>query len=141
MRMSETDCRAFLAEVRPAILSLNDPGQGPLASPVWFDLNADGTLWFVTQSHTRKGKLMQVGSRITLTVQKETSPYAYVSAEGPITEIRPYTLEADLLPIASRYLGPTGGQAYIDRARDGFNPATSIRLTMHPERLRNVNYA
>jgi hypothetical protein len=141
MKMSENESRAFLAAVRPAILSLNEAGRGPLSSPVWYDQNDDGSLWFVTQSHSRKGKLMSVGTRITLTVQRHKAPYAYVSAEGPITEIRPYTLEDDLLPMASRYLGAEGGQAYIDGARDGFNLETSIRLTMQPERILSTDYS
>jgi hypothetical protein len=141
MKMNEHAYRAFLTEVRPAILSLNDADRGPLCSPVWYDQNNDGSLWFVTQSHSRKGKLMSVGTRITLTVQRHKAPYAYVSAEGPIVEIRPYTLEDDLLPMASRYLGTEGGQAYVDGARDGFNPQTSIRLTMQPDRILSTDYS
>ena len=83
---------------------------------------------------------MNVGTRITLTAQRHKSPYAYVSAEGPITGIHPYTLDGDLLPMATRYLGDEGGQAYVDGARTSFNPETSVRITMRPERFLSANY-
>ena len=140
-RMTAAERMAFLNEVRPAILSLNDPERGPLASPVWFDMLETGDLWFVTQSDIRKGRLITLGGRITLTVQRHSPPYAYVSVEGPVTEIRPYELEVDLLPMATRYLGADGGRRYVDDARAGNNPETSIRVTMRSETWRTVDYS
>ncbi len=140
-KLSPDACRVFLAEVRPAILSLNDDGRGPLASPVWYDQLDNGDIWFVTQSSSRKGRLIDVGTRLSLTVQRETSPYAYVSVEGPVVEVRPYTLEDDLLPMATRYLGEDGGRAYVDGSRAGFNAETSIRVTVRPERYLSADYS
>lgn len=39
--------------------------------------------------------------------------FAYVSVEGPITEIEPVDLERDARPMAHRYLGIDVGDAYI----------------------------
>ena len=139
-RMTAAERMAFLKEARPAILSLNDPERGPLASPVWYDVLDNGDLWFVTQSHIRKGRLITPGGRITLTVQRHARPYAYVSAEGPVIEIRPYDVETDLLAMATRYLGTQGGRQYVDDARAGNNPETSIRVTLRPEHWRTVDY-
>ncbi len=141
MHMTASERLAFLKEVRPAILSLTVAERGPLASPVWYDVAANGDLCFLTQSHTRKGKLIAADGHITLTVQRHEVPYAYVSAEGPVIEIRAYDLETDLLAMATRYLGAEGGRQYADNARAGNDPATSIRVTMRPERWRTADYA
>lgn len=140
-KMSEAERNAFLAEPRSAILSISQKGQGPLAMPVWYDQAPNGELYFLTQSSSRKGKLLFVGKRISLSVQRDNSPYAYVTAEGPITTIEPYTLEGDLQPMASRYLGTEGGAAYVEGARESHDAKTSVKVSVRPERWLTVDYA
>lgn len=140
-KMSEAERKAFLAEPRSAILSISQKGRGPLAVPVWFDQTADGELYFLTQSSSRKGKLLFVGKRISLCVHRDSSPYAYVTAEGPITTIEPYTLEGDLLPMATRYLGAEGGAAYVEGSRADHAEEASVKISVRPERWLTVDYA
>ena len=95
-------------------MSVADGDRGPLASPVWYDYVAGGDLWLLTQSDSRKGRLLQAAGRASLCVQHTDPPYQYVSVEGPIVSIDAYDVERDLLPMAQRYLGPEGGRAYAD---------------------------
>ena len=139
--MSQTEREAFLAVPRIAVLSLNDGARGPLAAPVWYDYAVGGELWFLTQTTSRKAKLLDVGTRLSLTVQREQAPYAYVSVEGPVTAIAPYELETDLLAMAARYLGPDGGRGYLDNVRATWKAETSVKISVRPERWLSVDYA
>ncbi len=141
LAMTIEEREAFLAAPRVGVLSLAEAGRGPLVAPVWYDYIPGGVLWFLTQTTTRKGALLALGERLALTTQKDSPPYAYVSVEGPAIAIAPYDLEADLLPMASRYLGPDGGQAYIDGARPNWSAETSIKVTVQPERWLSADYA
>ncbi|MDX1384423.1 MAG: pyridoxamine 5'-phosphate oxidase family protein, partial [Thermoanaerobaculia bacterium] len=111
--MTRDEREAFLAAVRVGVLSLTDGDRGPLAAPVWYGYEPGGNLWFLTDDGSRKGRLLREGGRISLCVQTEDPPYRYVSIEGPVVEIRPADLEDDLRPMARRYLGREGGDAYV----------------------------
>lgn len=139
--MSQVEREAFLAVPRIAVLSLNDGAGGPLAAPLWYDYTPGGELWFLTQTTSAKGKLLGEGVRVSLTVQREEAPYAYVSIEGPVTAIAPYELETDLLAMATRYLGADGGRGYLDSVRATWKAETSVKVTIGPERWLTVDYA
>ncbi len=129
-RMSKQQREAFLAETRVAIVALAEPGRGPLAVPVWYWYEPGGDLWFETQPDSRKGRLLNVGTRLSLCVQSEQPPFAYVSVEGPIIEIAEDDRELHEIPMAQRYLGEEQGRAYIDSL-----PASEWkRYIMRPER-------
>ena len=81
-RMTQAQKEEFMARVHVAILSLNQPGRGPLSVPVWYWYEPGGQLWFETEPDSRKGRLLDIGTRVSLCVQNETPPYAYVSVEG-----------------------------------------------------------
>ena len=140
-KMSEAEREAFLAEPHVGILSISQKGRGPMGVPVWYDYAPGGELWFLTQNSSLKGKLLAVGKRISLCAQRESSPYAYVTVEGPVTAIEPYTVEGDLLPMASRYLGAEGGAAYAEGARANYAAGTSVKVSVRPERWLTVDYA
>jgi len=140
LAMTKAEREAFLADVHVAILALPDGDRGPLCAPVWYNVAPSGDLYFLTQATSRKGRLITEGGRLTMTVQREIAPYAYVSVEGPVTAVEPYDLEADLLPMAMRYLGAEGGRGYADAMRASWNPETSIKVTVRPERWLSVDY-
>ena len=77
--------------------------------------------------------------RLSLCAQTETTPYKYVSVEGPIVAIEDANLERDLRPLARRYLGLEGGDQYIDRTRSLHNDNVLVR--MRPERWLTVDFA
>ncbi len=138
--MSKAAREAFLCEARPAILSVPQLGKGPLSSPVWYDYEAGGSLWILMQNDSRKGKLLEVGSRVSLCAQKETRPYQYVSVEGPVSEIKHYDLDIDLRAMAVRYLGEAGGAEFIEAMRATYGQGHGIKVTITPESWLSADY-
>jgi nitroimidazol reductase NimA-like FMN-containing flavoprotein (pyridoxamine 5'-phosphate oxidase superfamily) len=132
--MSAQERDAFLAEVRVAVLAVDEPGRGPLALPVWYDYK-DGTIEFGVDGGSRKAQLLRAAGRATMVVQDETPPYRYVSVEGPIALAGH---ERDVRATASRYLGAELGAWYAEA-----NPATTstvvFRLT--PQHWRTQDFS
>ena len=138
--MSNEERETFLADVRIGILSIEEAGRGPLAVPVWYDYEAGGDLWFVTDRDSKKGRLLAEGQRISLCVQTETPPYKYVSVEGPISEISAADVEIVTRPMARRYLGLEGGDAYIASTGGSEERGGSIVVRIAPSRWLTVDY-
>lgn len=112
-RMTREQMEKFLARAHVAVLSLNQSGRGPLCVPVWYWYEPGGELWFETEPDSRKGRLLEVGTRISLCVQDAVPPYAYVSVEGLIIEIAEDDLQQHQIPMAVRYLGEKAGREFI----------------------------
>ena len=84
LKMTPDERETFLAAVHVAVIGISQRGRGPLTAPVWYWYEPGGDIWFETQPNSLKGKLLHTGKRISLCVQDENPPYAYVSVEGPI---------------------------------------------------------
>ena len=134
--MTQAEKQAFLADVHVGVLALNDGDRGPLMVPMWYDYEPGGELWFLTGPQTRKGRLIQVGTRVSLVAQTEDTPYQYVSVEGPVTAIAPANPELEGLPMAVRYLGPEKGKQYFDSMSDW-----GVIVRVRPERWLAVDYS
>lgn len=134
LNMTVAEREAFLADLHVGVISFNDPGAGPLTAPIWYDYTPGAGVWVIIGSESRKGKLAKAGSRVSLVAQTETSPYRYVSVEGPIRSIEPTTDEA-LEAMAIRYLGPEMGKAYAANGAGG-----SVTLHIDIERWLTVDY-
>jgi nitroimidazol reductase NimA-like FMN-containing flavoprotein (pyridoxamine 5'-phosphate oxidase superfamily) len=135
MTMSKEQRETFLAGVHVAIVGISDEGRGPLTTPVWYWYEPGGDVWFETEPDSVKGKLLHIGKRISLCVQHDTPPYAYVSIEGPIVEIATDDRELHEIPIAVRYLGEQAGRDYIA----SLGPAVWKRYILRPERWRTYD--
>ncbi len=133
--MTETEKQEFLADLHVGVLSLNDNAKGPLTAPIWYDYEPGQELWFITGSNSLKGKLLEVGVRLSLVAQSEEPPYKYVSVEGPVVSISEST-EDDLLAMAVRYLGETGGKRYTENS----NGSGGVLVRVKPERWLAVDY-
>ena len=136
MSMTTAEKQAFLADVHVGVLALNEPERGPLNVPVWYDYVPGGELWFLTGKDSRKGRLIEVGTRVSLCAQTETAPYKYVTVEGPVTAVE--APGDELEPMASRYLGAEMGRMYAQNpaAQD----AASVVVRVRPERWLAVDY-
>ena len=134
--MTQAEKQAFLADVHVGVLALNDGDRGPLMVPMWYDYELGGELWFLTGPKTRKGRLIQVGTRVSLVAQTEDAPYQYVSVEGPVTAIAPANPELEGLPMAVRYLGPEKGKQYFDSMSEW-----GVTVRVRPERWLAVDYS
>ncbi len=132
--MSPAEREAFLADVHVGILSVDEPGRGPLALPVWYQYR-DGNVIIGMGGESLKARLIRAAGRATLTAQTETPPYKYVSVEGP-AEVE--ASQRDDLEMATRYLGPEMGRWYADN-----NPSTdqSVVVRITPEHWRTMDFA
>ena len=133
--MSASERDAFLGGVHVAVLAIPQSGRGPLATPVWYWYESGGNLWFETQPDSRKGKLLDVGVRVSLCVQEEKPPYAYVSVEGPVIEIAEDDRELHEIPMAIRYMGEQAGRDYIA----SLPPSEWKRYIVRPERWLSLD--
>jgi hypothetical protein len=87
------------------------------ACAIWYAYEPGGDVRFVTARGSRKGELIAQATRLSLCAQTETPPYKYVSVEGPIVDRDASDIERDLRSLARRYLGPKGGDEYIESTR------------------------
>ena len=93
----------------------------------------------ITPADSRKAKLCEVGTRVSLVAQSEELPPKYVSVEGPITSVVAGT-PADAEVMAVRYLGEEIGAAYIEQTRaDG--EVDEVVITVRPERWFSGDFA
>lgn len=136
LAMSKAAREQFLADLHVGVVSMNREGAGPLSAPIWY-MYEDGEVWFTTGGESRKGKLMQMGSRISMVAQTETAPYQYVSVEGPIVAREAVDLERDVRPMAIRYLGEKQGNGYTDASSE----TGSVLIKMKPEKWLTVDYS
>ena len=117
-KLTQQEKQTFLSDVRVGVLSIPRDGKAPLSSPVWYQYHSGGNLEFVTYDGTLKSRLVQPGMRVSLCVQDEAPPYAYVTVEGPVVEVRSATQD-ELFGLGVRYLGEEGAKEYGEGAPEG----------------------
>ncbi len=122
----------FLAEPWVGMLGVTAPGRGPLTVPVWYALDPEGRPWFVSPKASLKSRLIEAAGRFTLTAQRETRPYAYVSVEG--TALLETAAPDDIRDMAMRYLGESAGAEYAGKMRQAMEAGTRWRITLTPLR-------
>jgi nitroimidazol reductase NimA-like FMN-containing flavoprotein (pyridoxamine 5'-phosphate oxidase superfamily) len=71
LKMTRAEREFFLAQVHVGVISVAEPGRGPLMVPIWYGYERGGELWFVTERDSRKGKLLREGGRLSLCAQTE----------------------------------------------------------------------
>jgi uncharacterized protein len=136
--MSRAAREQFLSDLHVGVLSVATGAGGTLAVPVWYDYSPDRGVRVVTSRVSPKGEAIEATGRYALAVQDETIPYKYVSVEGPVTEVRPVDLEADLRPLAIRYLGDDAGSHYADQWADAGGGDDRVYV-MQPERWASAD--
>ena len=135
-RMTKDEREEFLAAPRIGVVSIPRADGPPLSAPVWYEYTKGGDLWFLTGPMSAKGKLLGLQTPVTLVAQQEEMPYAYVSVECTVSDMRQAS-DDESLHMATRYLGEEMGIGYT-RANSG---SVSIKLTLEPHRWLTVNYA
>lgn len=114
--LSPEETRAFLLSgTRTGKLATVRADGRPHIAPIWFDLDGD-TLVFTTWHTTVKAANIRRDPRVSLCVDDETPPFAYVVIEGTATLVD----DLDLLKhwatrIAARYMGAAQAEAYGQR--------------------------
>ena len=113
--MSEEEWKAFLT-VKPArtgkLATVRKDGR-PHVAPIWFDLDADGSLVFTTGADTLKGKSIRRDPRVCLCVDDERPPFSFVVVEGKV-DISEHLDEMLVWAtrIGGRYMGAENAEAY-----------------------------
>lgn len=137
--MSLTERETFLSGVHVGVLSVDDPGHGPLTVPVWYSYEPGGTVDVVTARDSLKARRMRAAGRFALCAQNETAPYAYVSVEGLVAGVVDPVAPEVLRAMAYRYLGQELGDLYLAATEDDAPGQVMFRLV--PERWRTTDYA
>jgi nitroimidazol reductase NimA-like FMN-containing flavoprotein (pyridoxamine 5'-phosphate oxidase superfamily) len=137
--MSRGEREAFLADVHVGILSVDDPGHGPLTVPIWYVYEPGVTVDFITRRGSTKAGLLRTAGRCSLCVQSEIPPYGFVSVEGPVTWGEDPADPEALRAFAYRYLGPKDGEAYLAATAGDAPKNVMFRLT--PERWRTADFS
>lgn len=114
--MTTDEYRAFLEEgTRTGKLATVRSDGRPHVVPIWFVLDGD-TLVFTTGAETVKGRNMQRDPRVSICVDDETPPYAFVLVEGTAA------MSDDLAEmlhwatrIGGRYMGANQAEAFGKR--------------------------
>jgi PPOX class probable F420-dependent enzyme len=134
LTMSEADREAFLADLHVGVITIAREGAPPLASPVWYLYEPGGDVVFEFGSGSEKIRLLEAAGEASLCVQNETTPYKYVTVEGPtvIGEVDDDVQRS----LAYRYLGPEIGDLYLQDIEGSVSWV--VRLT--PTRWRTVDY-
>jgi hypothetical protein len=145
MKMSATtmtvkEREAFLAEPWVAVISIPEPGRGPLTVPVWYLYEPGGDVCIWTGSTTRKARLLQAAGRISVCIQDPKPPYMYVSVEGPVS-IEPIQFEKYVRPMAYRYFNAEQAERYLGDIGGEAGVAHDILVRVKPERWLTVDYS
>ena len=85
-KMSEREWKAFLVE-KPRTGKLGTVRKDGSAhvAPIWFDLDDDGTILFMTGTRTVKGRAIRRDPRVCLCADDEARPYSFVVIDGEVT--------------------------------------------------------
>lgn len=115
-KMTPDEIKAFLTSgTRTAKLATVRADGRPHVAPVWFVLDGDDLL-FNTGANTIKAQNIQRDNRVSLCVDEETPPFAFVIVEGTavLTEDPPDNLHW-ATQIGGRYMGADQAEAFGKR--------------------------
>jgi PPOX class probable F420-dependent enzyme len=128
-RMTESEVLDFLRSTppRPAVCATTRRDGRPHATPVWYDVDDDGSIVFTTGADTVKGKTLARTGWATLCVDDDQPPFSFVIVEGPVTlsdDVDQVRALAGRL--GARYMGTGRAEEYA--ARNGVPGELLVRL-------------
>ena len=120
-----------LAEPRPAVCAIVLSDGRPHATPVWIDLDGDEIV-FTTWHEGVKAHVLTREPRLSLCVQDDQRPFAFVSIQGVADVIDDVgAVKVWAARIGGRYMGADRAEEY--GTRNGVPGELLVRLT--PERI------
>ena len=125
--LSDPAVRDFLSHgTRTGKLSYLAASGRPLVAPVWFVVE-DGSLVFNTGKDTAKGRALARDPRVSLCVDLEEPPYAFVQVQGEAELSEdPAELVRTATAIAARYMGADRAEEF--GRRNGVPGELVVRL-------------
>jgi PPOX class probable F420-dependent enzyme len=130
--MDPTEARAFLAHgTRTGKLAVVTANGAPHVTPVWFVLDGDAIV-FNTWHQSVKARAMSRDPRVSMVVDLEEPPYAYVHVRGTVEMTAdPDDLLRFATEIGARYMGPDRADEF--GRRNAVEGELLVRLT--PDRI------
>jgi PPOX class probable F420-dependent enzyme len=127
--LNDVEIRAFLtAGTRTGKLAVTRLDGSPMVVPIWFGVDDDDSILFTTWAETIKGKALRRDGRVSLCVDEEQPPYAYVRVDGVVTLSQdPELLRTWATRIGGRYMGPAKAAEYGER--NGVDGELLVRIT------------
>lgn len=127
--MPEERWRAFLTESpRTAKLAVVKSDGSPHVSPIWIALDEQGRIVFNTGRNSVKGRSIRRDPRVTLCVDDDRPPYAFVIVEGTaVTSEDPHELVDVATAIGGRYMGADRAEEF--GRRNGVPGELVVRVT------------
>lgn len=127
-KMTPEEIRAFLTHgTRTGKLATVRANGRPHVAPIWFVLDGDDLL-FTTWHSSVKGLNIQRDPFVTLCVDKEAPPFAFVIIEGSVTiSADPDQVLQWATRIGGRYMGQEQAEAF--GRRNGVPGELLVRLT------------
>ena len=131
--MSDEERRAFLMTgTRTGKVSWISPSGRPHVAPIWFVLDGDDVV-FTTHEDSAKGRAFSLRREVSLVVDEEEPPFAYVKVDGLVSlDEDPDELLAWATRIGGRYMGEDRADEY--GRRNGAAGEYLVRL--HPDKLQ-----
>ena len=138
--MTQDEKETYLSGLHVGVLAIPREGHGPLTAPIWYGYAPGEDVRVMIGRGSRKAKLLEVGTPVSLCVQQETAPYSYVTVEGPVVAINEGTVD-ELRALATRYLGEEAGKTYAEQMTQGAPPGSSLTVTIRPHSWLAVDYS
>jgi uncharacterized protein len=136
--LTESERQEFLAAKHVAVLSVAaDGGRPPASVPIWYDYVPGGEIRVNTGAGRRKARLIEQARVVTVVVQNEEPPYAYVTVEGTVVDITSPTPLEVRQAIAVRYLGEEAGHQFV-QSMEGQD---SVLFTIRPDRWLTADFS
>jgi PPOX class probable F420-dependent enzyme len=114
--ITDPEVHTFLTEgTRTGKFAYTNAAGRVLVAPIWYIVE-DGDLIFNTGADTVKGQFLTRERRVTICVDLEQPPYAFVQVQGNAELSNdPEELLRTATAIAARYVGPDRAEAFGER--------------------------
>ena len=128
--MAADEWAAFLrAGTRTGKLAIVLPSGRPTVTPIWFDLDDGGVVWFNTGDETAKARSLRADGRACMVVDLEEPPYAFVRLDLTATLIDDFAVVRDVATrIGARYMGADRAAEFGER--NGVVGELAVRCTI-----------
>jgi PPOX class probable F420-dependent enzyme len=128
-KLNDEEIRAFLtAGTRTGKIAVTRLDGSPMVVPIWFAVDEDDSILFTTWAESIKGKALRRDGRVSLCVDEEQPPYAYVRVDGVVTLSQdPGMLRTWATRIGGRYMGAAKAEEYGER--NGVDGELLVRIT------------
>jgi len=139
LKLTREQRERMLAEPYVGVLSVAaEDGRAPLTVPIWYGYRPGGLVTVITSPASRKARLIAEAGRFALCAQETSAPYRYVTAEGPVVEVRAAT-EEERLAMAARYMSRELAAAYVEMTREV--QSDNVVIAMRPARWHTADFS